>query len=1123
MLTYNRSALRIAAVVSLLAIALAVVAVPAQAGSGSSNIVISQVYGAGGNSGATLKNDYIELFNRGTAAVDLSGWSVQYASTQGSSWTNKTNLSGVIEPGHYFLIQEAGGTNGTALPTPDLTGGISMAAGAGKVALVANQTPLAGTCPTGVVDFVGYGTGTNCYEGTTGPTATINTTNAAFRKGDGCTDTDDNAADFTVKAASPRNSASPANPCNISAPTNPVITSAVASPANALVGTTITFTASVALGTNPTSTGLTVTVDLSAIGGSATQPMYDDGTHGDVIAGDNNFTVQATTAGASAGTYTLPVTVKDDRQRSGTGNISLKLTVPAEYKAIHAIQGSGNTSPLNGQTVQTSGIVTAVASNGFYVQAPDTEQDSDPATSEGIFVYSGSAPTVAVGDAVQVTGTVSEYKPSGSVLSTTELVSPAVTVTSTGNPLPSWVEINPDPNGPIDQLERYEGMRVHVSNPRAIGPTGGTTTSDGIFYVVASPTARPLREPGVEPGIALPAGMPANYPKFDGNPERLRVDTSSCPAPTIAGVGQSFTELLGPLTYSTDFTIVACPGAPIGTIAAQAVPIRGEREFTVASFNMLNFINDANRMAKASMAIRNIMRMPDIIGVEEMYNLATLQALADKVNTDAGSANPGYVAQLLSKSSGQQVGFLYRGDRVKDVTVVEVGADATFTDPRYGTQAKTNDRAPLVMTAKLVPPVGQPLPVTVIVNHLRSLIDVDTVSGTGDFARAKRQAGAEYLASLIAGHQAAGENVISVGDYNAFEFNDGYVDVLGTITGHPTGADQVLLASQDLVDPDLIDLAMTLAADRRYSYVEYGNAQTLDHIVVTGSLLTRQYHLEIAHNNADFPKTLSSDATRPERVSDHDMPVAYFTFPPPQADLATSITADNLTVLSGGVHTYTITVKNNGPDAADTVTMIQALPDHAGFQSVSAPAGWNCAAPAIGGTGKVSCIADSLASGDTAQFTVTVRINCATADGVSLISAAGATSHTLDPQSANDNALVSTAVSNPAPVINGFAADKLSLGPPNHKLVPVTLSYAMSDNCDTSMTPVITISSNQPANGTGDGNTAADWQVVDAHHVLLRAERAPDSANGRIYTIKVSTADSMGYSTSQSLQISVPR
>src|SRR5262249_4514297 len=114
----------------------------------SNLIVISQVFGGGGNSGAKFKNDYIELFNRGNATVDITGWSVQYASAAGTTW-QKTDLTGSIPPGGYYLVQEAAGTGkGTALPTPNAIGNIAMSATSGKVALVNNGTLLTGSgCP----------------------------------------------------------------------------------------------------------------------------------------------------------------------------------------------------------------------------------------------------------------------------------------------------------------------------------------------------------------------------------------------------------------------------------------------------------------------------------------------------------------------------------------------------------------------------------------------------------------------------------------------------------------------------------------------------------------------------------------------------------------------------------------------------------------------------------------------------------------------------------------------------------------------------------------------------------------------------------------------------------------
>lgn len=201
-------------------------------------LVISQVYGGGGNAGATLKNDFIEVFNPGNAAVSVAGWSVQYTSAAGTSW-QVTALSGSIPSGGYYLVQEAQGAGGTTnLPTPDATGTIPMGAGAGKVALSSSTVALSGICPAGTIDEVSFGTGTNCGT-TTAPTA--NATGASRNSG-GCSITGSTSADFTVGAPAPRNSATGANICP--AIPNPATTVTIApKPASAIVGTNQSFTA----------------------------------------------------------------------------------------------------------------------------------------------------------------------------------------------------------------------------------------------------------------------------------------------------------------------------------------------------------------------------------------------------------------------------------------------------------------------------------------------------------------------------------------------------------------------------------------------------------------------------------------------------------------------------------------------------------------------------------------------------------------------------------------------------------------------------------------------------------------------------------------------------------------
>jgi hypothetical protein len=184
---------------------------PANVGAG---VVISQVYGAGGNSGALFTNDFIELHNRSGVSVDISTWSVQYASATGASWA-ATNLTGSIPAGGYYLVQaSSGGASGAPLPTPDVVGTLNMAGGSGKVALVSSTTLLAGTCPADptLVDIVGYGPTANCFEGAA-PVGVLSATTAGVRSGAGCVDTQSNGANFTVATPTPRNSASAAALC----------------------------------------------------------------------------------------------------------------------------------------------------------------------------------------------------------------------------------------------------------------------------------------------------------------------------------------------------------------------------------------------------------------------------------------------------------------------------------------------------------------------------------------------------------------------------------------------------------------------------------------------------------------------------------------------------------------------------------------------------------------------------------------------------------------------------------------------------------------------------------------------------------------------------------------------
>ncbi len=902
----------------------------------SSNIVISQVYGGGGNSGSTYTNDFIELFNRGNAAISLNGWSVQYASATGTSWTVTpltNNLT--LQPGQYYLVQEAKGAGGTAaLPTPDTTGTIGLSGSSGKV-LVANVTTAASgadgsSLGASRIDVVSYGSAT-AIEGS--PTPVLSNTTAARRLQNGCQDTDMNSADFEV-----------IDPFQTDNPTgNPRNTSSALKPCGGTGATTISINSPGVLEGDSGTTTATFTVSLSAPAGAggvtfdiATQDDTATVADNDYVA--NSLTGQTIAAGNS--TYNFDVTINGDTKVEPNETFFVNVTnvvgatptsiqgtgtiINDETIQIDQIQGSGSTSPLVGQAVTTNGIVTATKNNGFFLQTPDANIDANANTSEGIFVFTSSAPPTAatIGNSVNVSGTVSEFVPSSAPNQppVTEIVMATVSFISSGNALPTPITITAADTTPnnLENLERFEGMRVHVDSLTVVGPTQGninepnaTVSSNGLFYGVVTGVARPFREPGIDLSINLPADAPANVPRFDTNPERLRIDSDAQPgaAKLDVAAGEIVSNITGPLDYAFVTWSIYPDAATLPTVSniksATPVPQANSDEFTVSSFNMQRFFDTTDdpgtsdpvltpaafngRLNKASLAIRNVMRSPDVIGGEEMENLTTLQAVAAKVNDDAvaaGQPNPNYQAYLEEGNDigGIDVGFLVKSSRVTVVGVTQIGKDTTYVNPNTGANDLLNDRPPLILRASIQPAAGAPVQFTVIVNHLRSLSGIDDPVN-GNRIRTKRQKQAEYLANLIQGRQTADQNekIISVGDYNAFQFNDGYVDSIGTIKGDPTPPDQVVLASGDLVNPNLTDLLDFLPTTERYSFTFDGNAQVLDHELVNSKMLAIFNRVAYARNNADFPEIYYQDTTRPERISDHDMAVSYFSLNAPTA------------------------------------------------------------------------------------------------------------------------------------------------------------------------------------------------------------------------------------------------
>ncbi|HYO64379.1 MAG TPA: lamin tail domain-containing protein [Pyrinomonadaceae bacterium] len=926
--TSARRLLSVALVASLLAVLLPTPLAPVVtpvAEAVSTTVVVSQVYGGAGCGTAgcsTYKNDYIELFNRGASAVSLNGWSVQYAAATGTAWqvTSLTNVT--LQPGQYYLVAEGAGSNGVNnIPPPDATGTIAMSATSAKVALVNTTTALSGQCgngaattlPASVIDFVGYGTTANCNDagGTTGGTGNApapSTTNADFRAAAGCTDTDNNAADFTAAAASPRNTSTALNACNASTPT-PTPTPTPSGPSLAVNDvsqnegnsgfTAFTFTVSLS-----TATHGGVTFDIATADGTASSSsdyVANSATGVTIPNGQQTaqFTVQVSGEATSEPNETFFVNVTNvtgatvtDGQGQGT-----IVNDDATLALISQVQGSGTSSPFVGQTVGVRGIVTLLKSNGFFLQEEVGDNDSDPNTSEGIFVFVSTAPPVAVGDQATVTGTVVEFNG----LTEISTSNANVQVSSTGNTLPTAVTLTPADLPPTanfaqPQLEKYEGMRLFASSLTTVAP------NDTFFdvFTVLTGQPRPFREPGIPASDPIPpdptSGTPdCCIPVWDENPERLLVDTNGRAGSTGETLTSNvvLTNVAGPLDFAFGaYRLVNEANLTrSANMSAVPVPTPTAGEFTVAGYNIENFNNNATQRQKAALAVRDVLRLPDIIGTAEIFDLADLQALAAEIQTISGVA---YSAHLIeqdgtSEDSDQDVGFLVKTSRVSVTSVTAERTADTFVNPNTGQPETAHDRPPLLLRGTVDPSGPNPLPVLVVVNHLRSFIDIEQVTGEGPRVRAKRKAQAESLAGLLQELQVNNPTtpVISVGDYNAFQFNNGYDDPISVIKGQPTPDEQIVVdQSPDLVNPDFYNLIDDLPASGRYTFIFEGTPQALDHVLVNTVARARNSRTAVARHNADFPEAtasvFASNAARPERNSDHDPVVAYFTLGTPQ-------------------------------------------------------------------------------------------------------------------------------------------------------------------------------------------------------------------------------------------------
>lgn len=876
--------MQIRTLVSLLAAAFAAPTVLAS----TSGVVISQVYGGNGN---VYASDYVELHNTGSAAVNVTGWSIQYASATGTgnfSGNGVVALNGSIPAGGFYLVRLATATAGAVLPAPDATGNINLSGTAGKVVLANVATGLAcngssAPCSAAqlaqIEDLVGFGSA-NFFEGSA-PAPAASSTLALFRAANGCTDSNNNATDFATGAPAPRNAATTAVLCGGGSTNAPIVPSCP--DVTAAAGTAGGFVVS-ATDSDSRVTAVSVVGSLPA---GVTLDTFSAAT-GDGAAATQSFGIANTLA---AGNYTLGL--KWDNDEAQTASCSFKLTVSGAV-SIPAIQGAGAKSPMNGMAVTTSGIVTKLLNNGFYLQDP--LGDNDVATSDGIFVFTSTAPTVAVGDSIRLAATVTEYSVSSSAASQanplTELTAPTgITVLSSGNQLPQPVEVSLAALASQADMERYEGMLVRITDALTVNQTNFVGSWGQLTVSAGGRTLTPTNV--LRPGPAALALQAANLArsvvlddssglKFPNPTPYLWQDGTVRGGDTVEGVtgvvdfGPSTDSASGPLSYKIHPTAAPVFARPI---ARPATPPAVGGNIRVASANVLNYFTSgasgpfvagspscgsdcrgANTLAEFNRQRTKIIASlsslnADVVGLMEIQNGGSnfaVQNLVDGLNAVLG-ANTYAAVPLPAAGTGTdaiRVAMIY-----KPAKLALMGASMSDTN-------SVNSRP--TFAQGFVAPNGEKF--AVVVNHLKSKGscgsglngDQGDLQGCHNLTRQNQaQRLIEWLPTVKATAQT--EDVILIGDFNAYAKED------------PIN----LLTSNGIVDL----VGQFDPAD--YSYVFDAMAGRLDHGLGTASIAPKVTGATSWHINADEPewtdynledKAAGNDWYQPTvfRSSDHD-------------------------------------------------------------------------------------------------------------------------------------------------------------------------------------------------------------------------------------------------------------
>ena len=569
---------------------------------------------------------------------------------------------------------------------------------------------------------------------------------------------------------------------------------------------------------------------------------------------------------------------------------------------IFQIQGSGTVSPVVGSSVTTlDNSVTALAPNGFFIQTPANRDDNNLATSNGIFVFTGGAPGVAVGDRVNVSGTVQEFfeftqisgSPTVTFAGTGPVPPPVVLDASFPSPILSTPSCFSNANVEFANFECIEGMRVSIANGVVNAPNQRFATDPIAEAVIQAGPDRGMREPGLEtPGYV---GIAATIPLWDLNPETFELDPDKLGLPNQVLYGGTRFAAEGVIGYDFgDFeiwpsTLTILQAAPMPRPVATPAP----GNLTIGSINMLRFFDTdqnnnfnnpaslncfgtftctsvsncgevseegeyARRMGKFSAYIRTVLRAPDVVAVQEVENLGVLETLVAKIAQD----DPGivYTAYLSEGSDvgGIDSGFLVRSGRVNPgftVTQLAKAEQFDFDVP----PSCLHDRPPLQLTGQFS--VGD-RPFSVIVNHTRSFSGINDCrpGAPGERLCRKRLAQSESIATLIQSFQTTNPTVplVVIGDHNAFQFTDGHVDTIGTIRGTAKLAgdpnpDSLLAPVADIVEPDLSNAADSVPTNDRYSYFFGRAVQLIDHALLSTAAQNVFVGLSYARANVDAP------------------------------------------------------------------------------------------------------------------------------------------------------------------------------------------------------------------------------------------------------------------------------